>query len=141
MQELCCLPPGNYSKLSACPCKIVTNPICACRPVWCCAEALLSAILLPTQPQAVPTPAPSSDPWSNGSVGFGVPGLVSGVLRPQPDFGDLQQAANQMQQLLMAGHRLEALRQAMPYCHIAAAILPYCHIAAAILPYCHIAAD
>ena len=42
-----------------------------------------------------------------------VPGSASlQVLQPQPSFEELQHVAAQVQQLLLAGHRLEALRQA-----------------------------
>jgi len=78
------------------------------------AEALLAALLAPAQTHPTAAAPPSSDPWSGGSAGFGgsAQGVSSEVLQPLPGFGDLQQAAGQMQQLLMAGHRLEALRQA-----------------------------
>lgn len=78
------------------------------------AEALLAAILTPAQTQAKAAAPPSNDPWSSGSAVFGgsAQGVSSEVLQPLPGFGDLQQAAGQMQRLLMAGHRLEALRQA-----------------------------
>ena len=67
--------------------------------------------------------APPSDPWAAASPAFGTlaEGLSLDVLQPQPGFGDQQQAANQMQQLLMAGHRLEALRQASPLAGLLAA--------------------
>ena len=78
------------------------------------AEALLAAIIAPVQTPPQAAAPPSNDPWSGGSAAFGesAQGVSSGVLQPLPGFGDLQQAAGQMQQLLMAGHRLEALRQA-----------------------------
>ncbi len=76
------------------------------------AEALLAALLAPAQTHLTAAAPPSNDPWSGGSAGFGgsAQGVSSQVLQPLPGFGDLQQAAGQMQQLLMAGHRLEALR-------------------------------
>ena len=43
---------------------------------------------------------------------FSVADVSSLVLQPQPSFEELQHTAAHMQQLLMAGHRLEALRQA-----------------------------
>ncbi|DBA94995.1 TPA: hypothetical protein ACH3X1_002518 [Trebouxia sp. C0004] len=78
-------------------------------------EALLAAILAPAQAHPKAAASHSSDPWSGGSAGFGGSprGVSSEVLQPLPGFGDLQQAAGQMQQLLMAGHRLEALRVAV----------------------------
>ncbi|KAL0026968.1 hypothetical protein WJX79_003842 [Trebouxia sp. C0005] len=78
-------------------------------------EALLAAILTPAQTQAKAAAPPSNDPWSSGSAVFGgsAQGVSSEVLQPLPGFGDLQQAAGQMQRLLMAGHRLEALRVAV----------------------------
>lgn len=43
---------------------------------------------------------------------FGMADVSSLVLQPQPSFEELQHTAAHMQQLLMAGHRMEALRQA-----------------------------
>ena len=89
---------------------------------YCCTEAQLSAILLAEQSQAsapVVTSYPAS-PWSNASAIFGAAGHGSGgnslpseVLLTPRTHEDLQQAAGQMQQLLMAGHRLEALKQVL----------------------------
>ena len=43
---------------------------------------------------------------------FGATDVSALVLQPQPSFEQLQHTAAQTQQLLMAGHRVEALRQA-----------------------------
>ena len=87
---------------------------------FCFTEAQLSAILLAEQSQAsAPAVTPSTtSPWSNASAVFGAAGsggnsLPSEVLQPQPACDELQQAALQMQQLLMAGHRLQALKQVL----------------------------
>lgn len=44
--------------------------------------------------------------------GMGATSAPLQVLQPQPSFEELQRVAAQVQQLLLAGHRLEALRQA-----------------------------
>ena len=72
-------------------------------------EAQLSAILAALPPQQAPQPTPG-DFWTAGSS-FGATNMSSLVMQPQPSFEELQHTAAQTQQLLMAGHRLEALRQ------------------------------
>ena len=82
------------------------------------AEAQLSALLaLPHPPAQLPPQHPTpGDPWSSASslsaIGATDGHESSRVLQPQPSFEELQHTAVQLQQLLMAGHRLEALRQA-----------------------------
>ena len=63
--------------------------------------------------------------------------MSSLVLQPQPSFEELQHTAAQVQQLLMAGHRLEALRQACSMrlysitrfsCHLQSSRQLYAHV-------------
>lgn len=80
------------------------------------AEAQLSALLAPPQ-RTAQLPAQHltpGDPWSSPSSlsAFGAADELSCVLQPQPSFEELQHTAAHLQQLLMAGHCLEALRQA-----------------------------
>lgn len=80
------------------------------------AEAQLAAILAPTAntpPQHSPDPTLAANPWAAGSAAFGLgtAAVQAQVLQPQPSFEEMQHVATQVQQLLVAGHRLEALRQ------------------------------
>lgn len=70
------------------------------------------AILAPPPPQQPPQNAPG-DPWAVSPMNaFGAVDVSSRVLQPQPGFEEMQRTAAHVQRLLMAGHRLEALRQA-----------------------------
>ena len=76
-------------------------------------EAQLSAILATPTPKQPPQHTPG-DVWSAGLAltSFGATDVPSLLLQLQPSFEELQHTAAHIQQLLMAGHRLEALRQA-----------------------------
>lgn len=75
------------------------------------AEAALAAILAPNKgaQQGQDLAAFPDSPWGDASaLGMGMP--QSSLLQPQPGAGQLEAVANQMQALLMAGHRLQALK-------------------------------
>lgn len=83
------------------------------------------AILAPPPPQQAPPQHAPGDPWSaavSPTTAFSTVDVSSRVLQPQPGFDEMQHTAAHVQQLLMAGHRLEALRQAY-----LALLLPGCY--------------
>lgn len=90
------------------------------------AEAQLLAILAPPPPQQPPPQHAPGDPWSAASPmnAFSTVDVSSRVLQPQPGSEEMQRTAAHVQRLLMAGHRLEALRQA--YFALCAQLLPGC---------------
>ena len=78
----------------------------------CFTEVQLAAILAPKQAQLATAPAMSPEqPWGESSaLGMGTGTPQGSLLQPQPGAGQLEAVASQMQALLMAGHRLQALK-------------------------------